>query len=234
MPGKYWGDPYYKLTSPNGEEVTIDVTTSISPGLPPNGLIENRLIPLLKERGAQTVLDFGAGALRHTLPLLEAGFQVWAVEFEEAFKRPEAQKAYKKAKSYGGNFSALIYPKDLIAYKNQKFDAALLSFVLQTMPIPQERLRVIAEIYKKLHRKAVLFYCSRWNQKTDQDDDHLVSDGYYRYPKRIMHSFYTEFTTTETDRMFVSKKFKRNPRNGNWSTGGSEQIFIYIKGPTIF
>ena len=72
-------------------------------------LIE-KLIPLFKARKVHRILDFGAGALRHCFPLLEAGFEVCAVEFQEGFARPTCQKALEEAQKYG-NFSALIWPK---------------------------------------------------------------------------------------------------------------------------
>jgi hypothetical protein len=130
---KIWQKPLYVLPAKGGKNVTIDVTSSVSPGLPPNKAV-TELASFLKKKKVERILDFGAGALRHTFPLLDAGFQVCAVEFEECFARPACAKALAQAKTHP-NFSTLIYPRDFI-HDNRRFDAALLCYVLQTMPIP--------------------------------------------------------------------------------------------------
>ncbi len=70
-----WQSPLYTLTAKNGKKVVIDVTSAVSAGLGPNRAI-NQVIKFFKDKGVKSVVDFGAGALRHTLPLLEAGFTV--------------------------------------------------------------------------------------------------------------------------------------------------------------
>jgi hypothetical protein len=156
-----WALPYYHFKDHKGKKRIVDVTSSVSPGLPPNQ-VTTELIELFSRKGVQQIVDFGAGALRHTLPFLQAGFQVCAVEFEEAFRRKEASEALIKAQS-NPNFSSLIWPKDFKKDK-RRFDAALLFYVLQTMPIHSERRTVIKYLYQKLKTDAYLFYMSRYNQ----------------------------------------------------------------------
>lgn len=222
---KYWTIPYYELTAESGNKVRIDVTSSVSAGLDPSGVVVDKLIPFLVSRGVERVLDFGAGALRHTFPLLDAGFQVCAVEFEKGFTRPMARKALDKAKRHH-NFSAMVWPDQFIAEK-RKFDAAILAFVIQIMPIPKERIAVIRHIHKKLNRDAYLFYAARFGQILDSDQSHMVSDGFYRWPKREAHSFYREFTTEQTHEMFEKQGYSRIR---NLSERGTQQMFVYSKG----
>jgi 2-polyprenyl-3-methyl-5-hydroxy-6-metoxy-1,4-benzoquinol methylase len=135
------------------------VTLSCSPGLPPNKIIGEQVIPALERRKYESVLDFGAGNIRQSLPLLTHGFQVCAVEFEQQFQRPSCAEALEKARG-NPNFSTLIYPAN---FKNdkRKFDVALLCYVLQTMPVPEERTLILKLLKKKLKRNAYIVYMSQ-------------------------------------------------------------------------
>src|SRR5438045_7981875 len=100
--------PLYKATMENGVKVTIDVTNSISSGLPANkGLIES-VVAWMRERGYSRGLDFGAGALRHTLPLLKEGFEVTAAEYEKAYERGKCYENRLAAQKYPG-FAELVW-----------------------------------------------------------------------------------------------------------------------------
>ena len=220
---KMWSRPIYEFAK-GGKKIIIDVTSSVAPGLPPNKVVTD-LVPFFERQNVERILDFGAGALRHTLPLLEAGFQVCAVEFEECFARPACSKALSDA-IRDPNFSTLIYPKDFIR-DTRRFDAALLCYVLQTMPIPDERKSVLKHIYKKLREDSYLLYMSRYNQMQGITGEHKVSDGYYKWPEREHHSFYREFTTEKTHQFIEAHKFKRIR---SLSERGTDQIHLYVKG----
>lgn len=222
---RYWKSPIYRLKSVKGQKISVDVTTSVSPGLPPHKVLDEMVIPYFKEKGVERVLDFGAGALRHAFPLLDAGFQVCAVEFEEGFRRPASSQALAEAKKHA-NFSALVWPKDFIK-DSRVFDAALLCFVLQVMPIHSERLTVLKYIYKKLGSPGYLLYMSRFGQVTNEDRQYRVNDGYYKWPEREQHSFYTEFSTERTHQLMGTKNLRCvKPL----SARGTEQVYIYGKG----
>src|ERR1043166_6384555 len=126
-----WKSPLYTLNAPSGAKIKIDVTTSISAGLQPSNVLTDTVIPFFLSNGIQRIVDFGAGALRHTLPLLAAGFEVSAVQFESALARPAAAAALAMARGYG-NFTSLVWPHDFLRDRT-RFDAALLCYVLQTM-----------------------------------------------------------------------------------------------------
>ncbi|NIM94971.1 MAG: hypothetical protein GTO18_14820 [Anaerolineales bacterium] len=226
---KYWSKPIYELKTRSRKTIYIDVTTSVSPGLPPNKVLLEEVIPFFKRKKVHRILDFGAGALRHTIPLLEAGFEVCAVEFEKGFSRPKCQIALAEARDYH-NFSALIWPDDFIK-DTRKFDAALLIYVLQTMPIKKEREAVIKYIYKKMPwtivRDSYVFYASRYGQLKGIANKYRVSDGYYMWPSRKFHSFYTEIPTEKTHKMFKIHGFKRIR---SLSKRGTDQMFLYTKG----
>jgi hypothetical protein len=219
-----WKEPYYNLKDHKGVKRIIDVTSSVSPGLPPNQLTD-RIVDLFKRKGVQTIVDFGAGAFRHTLPFLDAGFQVCAVEFEQALRLKEGGNALAKAQQ-NPNFSKLIWPKDF-KRDGRLFDAALLIYVIQTMPVPKERSTVLKYLFKKLKRDAYVFYMSRYNQVGALGSDRRISDGFFMYPKRSMHSFYRDFTAEETHALFGKHRFRRDR---SLSERGTDQAYLYVKG----
>lgn len=187
--------------------MVIDVTSSVSPGLASNSIITDVIIPTFKDRGVTRILDFGAGALRHTVPFLNEGFEVCAVEFESGFARPGCKAGLDEANKYPG-FSTVLWPHDFLSDK-RKFDGVLLTYVLQTMPLPGERIAVLKAIRKKTERDAYLVYMSRYNQLPKGiSSSQRVSDGHFMWPRREEHSFYREFTTPETHEMISAHSFR--------------------------
>jgi hypothetical protein len=219
-----WESCLYRLRDSLGKNLIIDVTSSVQPGLPHNNAISD-FIKQLKTKELTKIVDFGAGALRHTFPMLEKGFQVCAVEFEEQFKRPACGKARADAQRHA-NFSSLIWPRGF-KQDNRKFDAALLCYVLQTMPIPEERHQVLRLLKKKLRDEGYLLWMSRYGQMDDASKNNKVSDGIYRWKEREHQTFYREFTTEETHELFEKYDFKHVRSLG---VRGTEQIFVYAKG----
>jgi hypothetical protein len=215
-----WKSPLYRYDG----ELTIDVTSSISAGLPAHRCLKAHLLPLVKKLPKHRVLDFGAGALRHTLPLLMSDFEVCAVEYEEAFVRAEAADALEKARK-SQCFSQLIWPKQ---FKKDRryFDVALLSYVLQVMPEEDERIQVVKYISRKLVDGGYLLYLSRVGQITPEMKTRALNDGYWMWPSRQVHSFYTEFTHEKTNLLMRDYGLKRE---ASWSEGGKEQVFLYRK-----
>jgi hypothetical protein len=220
-----WERPLYRLKAKNKRFVDIDVTTSCSPGLKPNKALKE-VITFLKRHDLEKVLDFGAGSLRHTLPLIRSGFEVTAVEFKEQFDRPFCKKALARARK-SGNFTALIFPKPFIKDR-RKFDAALISFVVPTMPVKKERDELLRVIGKKLKGDSVIFWMSQYGKYAGKlRDDNRVADGWYLNPSRSLHSFYTEFTIEKIDAMLKKIRFERirSP-----SKSGHDQFRLYSRG----
>jgi hypothetical protein len=219
-----WNSSLYKLKDKLGKEIVIDVTSSVQPALTHNNAIHD-FIEQLKEKEYKKVVDFGAGALRHSFPLLQAGFQVCAVEFEEQFRRPECHRALQKARK-NPNFSSLIWPRQF-ERDQRRFDAALLCYVTQTMPIPKERKLVLQYLKNKLSDDGLLLWMSRYGQLDDASKSNRISDGIYRWKEREHKTFYREFTTEETHDMLDHHGLKHIRSLG---VRGTEQIFVYAKG----
>ncbi|NIM11243.1 MAG: hypothetical protein GTO45_04560 [Candidatus Aminicenantes bacterium] len=223
-----WKTPVYKLQANDGKDISIDVTSSCAPGLKANKVIKD-IARFLKKNELERILDFGAGALRHTFPLLRRSFQVCAVEFEKQFQKKSCKNALKRAKR-SANFSALIFPNGFIEDK-RKFDAAILSFVVPTMPIPEEREALLRLISDKLEEKSLIFWMSQFGKYNQIKKDSIkVNDGWYLNPKRTHHSFYTEFTNEQIDNMMKAINFIRIR---SLSDRGTDQFRVFSRNGVI-
>ncbi len=222
---RMWQNPIYRLKTNEGVYIFVDVTTSCCPGLGPNMVIW-KIAEFFKSKGVVSILDFGAGALRHTFPLLDMGFQVCAVEFKEQFERKACRLALNKAKK-SPDFSALIFPDEFIKSKH-KFDAALLTFVITTMPRADERRKLLKFLKKRLKANSFIFWMSQYG-KYEQIKrlENQVKDGWYLHPERKNHSFYTEFNNSKIDDMLNRIGYRRIHV---FSQRGNDQFRLYSRG----
>ena len=164
-----WRTPLYifrKKDRLKDREILVDVTWSAKPTRPEMApALETALRKSLDYIGKQSlkILDFGAGKLRHTVPLLKLGHHVTAVDYRDLYYKPSDQvaKNLADAKAYGKRFGQLVYPSDFVALDGQQFELVLLINVLNIMPDPLERLFVIEHCNKKLKEKNgyLLFFC---------------------------------------------------------------------------
>jgi hypothetical protein len=223
-----FSSPLYSATTAAGEKVTIDVTNSISAGLEPNRGLLDHLVPWMKDRGYRSVLDFGAGALRHTIPLLNAGIEVIAVEYKKAYQRPKAAEACATAQKHGG-FTALVWPHDFLD-SSLTYDVALLMFVLQVIPVQADRKAVLKAIGDHFGRNGPkrLFYASRTGEARELSDDTKYKDGWVRGRGTNDRTFYTEWNAPTTDKLFRAAGYERA---GTYT--GASQPFVYDFKPGI-
>ncbi|GJM43288.1 MAG: hypothetical protein DHS20C21_01300 [Gemmatimonadota bacterium] len=220
--------PDYGATMGNGERVTIDVTNSISAGLDHNEGLIAHVRKWMDGLGYTRILDFGAGALRHAIPLLEAGFEVTVVEYKRAFERPRAKEALAIAEEYDG-FSALVWPHDFMRSR-VRYDVALLVYVLQVIPVKKDREVVLGEIAKRFDRNGPrrLYYASRYGEARSLSADRKHKDGWVRGRGDHGRSFYTEWKADDTNRMFAKFGYERA---GTYQ--GASQGFIYDHRPGL-
>lgn len=222
MSKEIWKSPLYPATDAVGEKHMIDVTQSISAGLKHNEALVGHIIGWMKERGFTRVLDFGAGALRHTLALLDAGLEVTAVEFKQAYSRDKAGEKLKAARSREG-FIELYWPSDFLKKPAKKYDVAVLAFVLQVVPNKTDRVRILKEVAKRLDPIGPqrIYYASRFGDAKNLKDDRKYKDGWIR-GSGAATTFYTEWNAAETHAFMKKRGFVHAGRYG-----GSAQPFIY-------
>ena len=127
-----WKSPIYKFII-DGEldeneeqickEIYINVTNSAPPFESPEDVLSNilnQVISLCPKKQKPLILDFGAGKSRNTLYLLEQGYNVRAVEFEEISNgTQQAKEMYEKAQSFGRQFDKLVFPHEFFESKEQ-------------------------------------------------------------------------------------------------------------------
>jgi hypothetical protein len=222
----YFKSSMYSAALASGEKVNIDVTNSISAGLDPNAGLVTHLSKWMKERELETILDFGAGALRHAVPLLRAGFNVIAVEYEIAYSRPRAAEARKTAQRFSG-FTQLVWPADFVRSK-LKYDVAILAFVLQVVPVKVERKVIIDEIAKRFDPSGPrrLYYASRYGDGPKLPEENRYNDGWIKGRGQHDRTFYTEWSGPDTHAFFKKSKFEKVA-----SYGGASQPYIYDYKP---
>jgi len=227
-----WDGPFYPLITRSGKSITVDVTLSVNVNLGPNQAIAE-VIAFFNRRKVKKVLDFGAGALRHSLPLLQAGFEVCAVDFSEQYANTEAKRVCRSKRAEAeaaGNFSAMVYPRQFIDDRRQ-FDAALLCFTLQGMPIAAERSKAAFLIHKKLKDSGYLVWMSRYGDSGSIADIQRVKDGHFKTPTGTPnYSFYREWRNEEIHAMLGAVGWRRSFHHlRSLGKGGRDQIFVYAK-----
>lgn len=223
-----FSSPIYNVTIANGEKVAIDVTNSISSGLESNQGLLNEVITWMTNKHYRRILDFGAGALRHAVPLLDKGFEVTVVEYESAYQRPKASQMRAQAEGYAG-FTELVWPDDFLKCK-LKFDVALLVYVLQVIPVKKERDIVLNAIAKRFDHNGPkrLYYASRFGEARALPEETRYNDGWVKGVAVGDRSFYTEWNAAKTDKMFMACGFERA---GTYV--GATQPYIYEFNPNI-
>lgn len=193
-----------------GKYITFDVTKSgrsLTSNQPLNTL--PAIMANFRENGIKTVLDFGAGRLRNTWPLLlDKNFDVYICEFEELI--PEKATILIRAKTMG--LKTLYYPKKLKEAQG-KFDAILLSYVLNTLPDKKCRKEVLNACYDSACKGAFLIVSTpnyNTNVRRSCSDSDRYDIGWVRYAaKKYKHkAFYSEPSKQYLKDLVSSSGFK--------------------------
>ncbi len=182
-----WKSPIYEFKPKTGfknfsySSVKIDVTHS-APKMPkPGGQLVNLFNKITeRKRPASTkILDLGAARLRNSKYFVEKGFQVYAAEFEELFKKgSKTEERLNELQEYD-NFHPIIFPKDIYTFTENFFDIILLLNVPTVMPIPVERLCLLLLIRKLLKNNGSFIWYS----------DPMIRIGKNDYAKRYIRKF---------------------------------------------
>jgi SAM-dependent methyltransferase len=204
-----------------GRYLVFDVTLSIPSTDPPLGTID-LIMKYLREQGRRKILDFGAGRLRNTWPLLrDKSFDVYACEFEKATAR--GSSVHAQANKSG--LKILIYPQEFNSFAGT-FDAVLLSYVLHILPDKKARLDVLRGCYSKLAPGGVLVVASpEYNtpiRRTCTPAD-AYNDGWVRFnePRYKRKSFYSEPSREALHKLLETAKFNYD---GEWKNNTAKVL----------
>jgi hypothetical protein len=225
---KRFETPFYNVTTQGGKQLRVDVTNSISAGLDANAGLIDHLTSWMKATKCKRVLDFGAGALRHSIPLLRKGFEVVAVEYPNAYDRPKAAEYRAQAEKFD-TFTELLWPDQFLKCTH-RFDVVLLVYVLQVVPVKKDREAILDGVASRLDKNGPrrLYYASRTGEGRGLPDENRYNDGWVRGKGPNDHTFYTEWSAPDTDAMFKKSGFNRV---GTYT--GAQQGFIYGHGSGV-
>jgi 2-polyprenyl-3-methyl-5-hydroxy-6-metoxy-1,4-benzoquinol methylase len=229
-----WESPIYKFKTQIGrkkEEILIDVTGSApnfsEPGKQLEGTLEVLLKGLEKEREPSKIkiLDFGAAKLRNTIHLLKKGYTVYSCEFDDLFKRSrQASSFLGKAKEFP-NFKKLIFPDEFIDF-NKKFDVVMLINVLNIMPVPIERMCVLALCREKMKENGRLLWYTQHGTYSHSVPVAQLYDGIVTGKGRKYNMFYRDFSREEICNMLRATGFSYND-NFKFPMSGSNQAYVF-------
>src|SRR3989344_4583801 len=192
-----WESPIYKFrieADGKQKEIFIDVTGSAPRFDVPGKQLEGSFEVLLKglEPSKTKVLDFGGAKLRNTLYLLKKGYLVYACEFEDLFKRSkQAEGLLNECKRFP-NFKKLVFPNDFVNFE-EKFDVVMLINVLDIMPVPIERLCVLALCREQMKENGRLLWYTQHGTYLKEDAVALLFDGLVTGKGRDFNMFYRDF-----------------------------------------
>jgi len=225
-----WETPVYKFAKKIREdgkprELIIDVTGS-APSMDKPGDALERVFEALTKGSVPSktkILDIGAAKLRNSLYLLGKGFLVYAVEFPELAKRmPQAKANWQKAREHP-NFKRLVFPKDFFEL-DDKVDIALMINVTNVMPIPNERLTLLALCREKMKRDGLLLWYN-WRDPTKYPDKTRINDGFFKGKGRIHKTFYGEWNRAHVFEMLVSSGFSHDEEIQLPDVGSQAYVF---------
>jgi len=188
-----------------GEDAVIDLMRSA-----PNQI---RAFPRIEElcehwegKGYREVIDVGCGWLRNSLVLVQY-FGLWICDFPEQLSNPTVSNRLAELRG-NPNFRGVVEP-DEFAKGGLEADAAVLAFVLHTLP--EERLR------------AQLISCTMSNTRSPHEVFVAVPNGEYYYRQRMgdnnhfndgylfgvggRRTFYREYTAAQIDEFMAALGF---------------------------
>lgn len=232
-----WESPIYKFkTEVDGKkkEIFIDVTGSAPTFAKPGKQLEGSFGVLLRglEPSRTKILDFGGGKLRNTLYLLEKGYTVYSCEFDDLFKRSKQANDFLNQCEGFPNFKKLVFPNDFIDFE-EKFDVILLINVLDIMPVPIERLCVLALCREKMKEGGRLLWYTQHGTYSENDAVAKLYDGLVTGKGRGFNMFYRDFTRKEIHDMLQSTGFSYN-KDFKFPMSGTNQAYIFnADGPIL-
>lgn len=234
-----WESPIYRFnTNIDGEkqEILIDVTGSAPNFTEPGKQLEGSLNVFLKDTKPNNtvILDFGAAKLRNTLYLLSRGYTVYACEFNDLYQRSQQAFNHKTLALKHNNFHPLIFPKEFIKFEDNQFDFILLINVLNIMPIPTERLKVLEICRQKIKENGYLFWYTQHGKMDLSKSVAQLFDGYVTGQGRKYHMFYRDFLRNEIHDMLISTGFSHDPDYKFPMSGSSNQAYAFkADGPIL-
>lgn len=114
----------------------------------------------------RSILDYGAGTMRHSRYFMDHGFQVYIVE---TLERLEALHGESPFRDLAGH-----YDLETIKFYNLNVDAAIANFVLNIIRDPWQRYLAVKNIYKNLKQDGYFLVEVRPQALSCEELDQLI------------------------------------------------------------
>lgn len=106
--------------------------------------IVKKILPFFKAMECRSILDYGAGTLRHSRYFMDHGFQVYIVETLECLEVLHRESPFRDLAGH--------YDLETIKFFDLKVDAAIANFVLNIIRDPWQRQVAVKNVHKSLKR----------------------------------------------------------------------------------
>jgi hypothetical protein len=189
----------------HGQHVVVDLTRSAPTQIRAVPAIEE-LSEHWEQKGYQQVIDVGCGRLRNSLVLVEH-FALWICDFPEQLRNPNlADRLAKLAAS--PNFRGAV-EADALENRGLEADAAVLAFVLHTLPEEALRVQLIRNVVRNTRPPHEIFiavpngeyyYRQRMAEQNRFNDGYLFGSGKRR-------TFYRDYSASQIDSFMAQLGF---------------------------
>lgn len=188
-----------------GQPITIELTRSAPNQIKPFPRIEE-LCAHWEQKGYQEVIDVGCGWLRNSLVLVNH-FSLWICDFPQQFRNPIVTKRLAELTT-NPNFRGVLEPDELRKGHVQA-DAAVLAFVLDTLPEERLRVKLINNTVKNTRPPHEIFVAvpnGEYYYRQRMGEHNRFNDGYL-FSVREYRTFYREYSARQIDAFMAQLGF---------------------------
>jgi len=166
----------------------------------------NELCKHWQKKGYQEVIDVGCGWLRNSLVLVDH-FELWICDFPEQLRNPRVSTRLAKLAA-NPNFRGVVQPESLEKGRLEA-DAAVLAFVLHTLPEERLRAQLIRNTANNLRPPHEIFVAvpnGEYYYRQRMGDQNRFSDGFL-FGMGKDRTFYREYSASQIDRFMAGLGF---------------------------
>jgi hypothetical protein len=191
----------------NNNSIEINLCKSAPIQIKPIPIIYE-LIKYWKEKGHREIIDVGCGKLRNSLVLVNY-FSLWICDFPEQLGNPSIKDRLAKLKK-SHNFRGIIYPN---SFKKMHLNAnaAIISFVIHTIPEKRLRIQLIKNTMKNLKPPHEIFIAVPYGEKyykNKMTEENQFNDGFLFNAGYGQKTFYREYSSEQIDKFMTELGFK--------------------------
>lgn len=152
-----------------------------------------------REKGYCTVVEVGCGRLRNALVLVKH-FRLWVTDFPEVLSGAVVKRRLERLTAHD-NFMGFLTPKQF-AKRRLNADAAVLAFVLHTLPTTRMRTALVRNAIRNTrapHETFVAVPNGEHYYRQRMRKGNQLQDGYFYDAGRGYSTFYREYSAADID-----------------------------------